>query len=73
MLRIARAASSSEEFGGQGATLRPVSDDILSSMVRYSEAREEKAPSSADGVSSSDDKVRRVTVRGVGDKNVGMP
>ena len=51
----------------------PVSEDILSSMVRYSEAREEKAPSSADGVSSSDDKVRRVTVRGVGDKNVGMP
>ena len=43
-------------------------------MVRYSEQSEEKASLSEVGVISSiDDGVRRVTVRGVGGKNVGMP
>jgi hypothetical protein len=70
---MAWAASSSEEVGGLEALLRHISEDELSSMVRYSEQSEEKASFSAEGVISSDDEVRRVTVRGVGGKNVGIP
>jgi len=71
--RIAWAACSSEEFGGLEAAVRLISEDGLSSMVRYSEQSEEKGSFSEDGVISSNDEVRRVTVRGVGGKNVGMP
>jgi hypothetical protein len=67
--RIAWAASSSKEVGG----LRLTSGEELSSMVRYSEQSEENASFSEEGVISSNDEVRRVTVRGVGGKNVGMP
>jgi len=70
--RMAWAASSSEELGGLGAGLRLISEG-LSSMVRYSEQSEENASFSVDGIISSNDEVRRVTVRGVGGKNVGMP
>jgi type II secretory pathway component PulC len=42
-------------------------------MVRYSEQSEEKESFSVDGVISSNDEVRRVAVRGVGGKKVGMP
>jgi hypothetical protein len=70
---MAWAASSSEELGGLEAVLVLISGEGLSSMVRYSEQSEEKASFSADGVISSNEEVRRVTVRGVGGKNVGMP
>ena len=66
MLRIAWAASSCE------AALRLISV-VLSSIVRYSEQSEEKVSFSGDGVISSNDEERRVSVRGVGGKNVGMP
>ena len=68
---MAWAACSSEEVGGLEAALRLISEVVLSSMVRYSEQSEEKASFSE--VISSDEEVRRVTVRGVGGKNVGMP
>lgn len=68
--RIAWAASS--ELGVWEAVLA-VSEDGWSSIVRYSEQSEEKGSVSIDGVISSDEGVRRVTVRGVGGKNVGMP
>ena len=70
---MAWAASSSKEVGRLVAGLRLISEEGLSSMVRYSEQSEEKASFSEDGVISSNDEVRRVTVRGVGGKNVGMP
>jgi len=70
--RIAWAASSSKEVGGLEAGLRLISEEGLSSMVRYSEQSEEKGSPSEDGVISSNDEVRRVTVRGVGGKNIGM-
>jgi hypothetical protein len=69
--RMAWAASSTEELGGL-AVPRLMSEG-LSSMVRYSEQSEENASFSVDGIISSNDEVRRVTVRGVGGKNVGMP
>jgi hypothetical protein len=71
--RIAWAASSSEDGGGCAAVLRAISEVGLVSILRYSEQSEEKASSSVDGVISSNDEVRRVTVRGVGGKKVGMP
>jgi len=71
--RIAWAACSSEGFRGSEAVLRLISEVVLSSMVRYSEQSEEKASFSEDDVISSNDELRRVTVRGVGGKNVGMP
>jgi hypothetical protein len=73
MERIAWAACSSEEWRGFEAASRLTSGDVLSSMVRYSEQSEEKASFSEEGVISSNGEVRRVTVRGVGGKNVGMP
>lgn len=50
-----------------------VSELGCSSMVRYSLQSEEKASFSMGGDISSDEAVGRVTVRGVGGKNVGMP
>jgi len=70
---MARAVSSTEELGRVEASLRLISVEGLSSIVRYSEQSEEKASFSAVGIISSNDEVRRVTVRGVGGKNVGMP
>lgn len=68
--RMACAASSAE-FRGWEAVLRDISGVVLSSILRYSEQSEEKGSFSVDGGISSD--VRRLTVRGAGGKNVGMP
>jgi len=67
---IAWAACSSEE-AVSGAT----SEAGFPSMVRYSEQSEEKASLSVDGeaIWSDNDEVRRVTVRGVEGKKVGIP
>jgi hypothetical protein len=70
--RIACAASSAE-FGGWEVVLRLISEDGWSSILRYSEQSEENGSFSGDGGISSNDEVRRFTVRGVGGKNVGMP
>ena len=67
------AACSSEELGGSETALRFISEAGFSSMLRYSEQREEKESFSVDAVISSNEEVRRVTVRGVGGKKVGIP
>jgi hypothetical protein len=71
--RIAWAACSSEELVGREAGLRLTSEAGFSSIVRYSEQSDEKASLSVECDISSNDEVRRVTVRGVGGKKVGIP
>lgn len=60
-------------FAACSSVLRFISGAGWSSIVRYSEQREEKASFSEDGIISSKGELRRFTVRGVGGKKVGIP